>query len=268
MDENQLVQIYVSKGWDPAAALADIRAGNWRNKEWITGGGSMGGPSISPFTFDEKAAEQKALAELAPYYEQILKFYGGDVALAKQRIDQDYESGLRIQTTKSDWAKEDIDVVAQERKRRLGLAMKDLDQQMNARGLVDSGIRTAEQGQLQEGERYAQTQDTRSKEEIAREMSQYKEKADVDYRREMERLGYVKPTVQTTTGQFAPNTAGQNAPLPQATVSNFTAEPIQKQVDIEEQKRRDLAQKVANERAKQYEKWAADAQRLASMSQY
>lgn len=268
MDENQLVQIYVSKGWDPNSALADIRAGGWKNKEWITGGGSMGGTAIPAFNFDEKAAEQKAMAELAPYYEQVLKMYGGDVALAKQRIDQDYERGLRIQTSNADWAKDDIDIASQERKRKLNLAVKDLDQQLNARGIYDSGIKTQEQGNLQAGEAYQAGQDTRNKEEIARELSQFSEGKNIEYQREMERLGYAKPVAQTVSGQFAPNTAGQTSPIAQANVSNFTAEPIQKQVEMEEQKRRDMATKVQNERSKAYEKWASDAQRLASMSQY
>ena len=161
------------QGWNDAAANADFNATGGSGK--YTGGGSMGGPSIPAFNVDEKAAEQKAMAELAPYYEQVLKMYGGDVALAKQRIDQDYERGLRIQTSNADWAKDDIDIASQERKRKLNLAVKDLDQQLNARGIYDSGIKTQEQGNLQAGEAYQAGQDTRNKEEIARELSQFSE---------------------------------------------------------------------------------------------
>lgn len=61
------------------------------------GGGSGGGngPNIPGFDFNWNQAEKDAMAELEPYYRKKLEEAGGDVNLAKQRIEEDYQQGLR-----------------------------------------------------------------------------------------------------------------------------------------------------------------------------
>ena len=60
------------------------------------GSGSQAGPS---FNFDYAKAGQDALTQLTPYYQQKLDLANGDVALAKQYIEADYQRGLRTTTS-------------------------------------------------------------------------------------------------------------------------------------------------------------------------
>lgn len=61
-------------------------------------GGGSGGGNIPAFNFSWDQAEKEALEKLAPYYKQKLDESNGDVELAKQRIEEDYQRGLRQRT--------------------------------------------------------------------------------------------------------------------------------------------------------------------------
>lgn len=60
--------------------------------------GAGGTPNIPSFNFDWAAAEKTAFEKLRPYYEQKLKEAGGDVELAKKRIEEDYTTGNRYRS--------------------------------------------------------------------------------------------------------------------------------------------------------------------------
>lgn len=265
-----MVQAYVDHGWDAASARADINAGGWQNKEWLMEGGSTGvnippAPDYSPGSTAYKAAEARAIAELAPYYEKLLQMYGGDIALAKQRLDQDYERGLRIKTSNTEWESEGYDIQKAERARRFQLALGDLDQQLNQRGVFTSGIRETERAKATAEEAYQVGQIDRQQEALQRGLEQYREGAAADYRKEAENLGYAKPVATTVTGEFAPSQVGITSPGPSYSVTNFAPQTAQKELALAEQKKKDIATKIANERAQAYEQWNADAQRLSAM---
>lgn len=61
-------------------------------------------PELQVDSFEEY--EERALEELRPYYERILEEEGGDVERAKQRIEQDYQRGMRISREDLSVAKE------------------------------------------------------------------------------------------------------------------------------------------------------------------
>jgi len=253
-------------GWGVEEANADFQATNGSGKQ--TSGGSTSGAYIPPFNWTEeqqKAAEAKAIRELEPYYTKLLQMYGGDVALAKQRMDQDYERGLRVQTENIEWAKETNDISLAERQRKFQLALKDMDQQLNQRGVFTSGIRTQDTARATAEEQYQQNQILRENEALDTGLKQYTEGANVDYQREAERLGYAKPTTQAVAGQYAPSQTGITSPGAAYNVSNFTAEPAQKELAIEEQKRQAMYEKALNTRNQAYQQWASDATRLAQM---
>ena len=104
MNEDQMVAAYKAHGWnDEASIRGDIRAGGWKNKEWLTGGGgTSGGGSAGggPFDFNWEEQYKAAFERLKPYYEQVLKRAGGDLDLAKRIIQSDYDMGMR--ETKTD----------------------------------------------------------------------------------------------------------------------------------------------------------------------
>jgi hypothetical protein len=56
-------------------------------------------PPLQTKTWEEY--EKQALEELRPYYERILREEGGDVEKAKQRLEEDYQRGIRIK--REDW---------------------------------------------------------------------------------------------------------------------------------------------------------------------
>lgn len=80
--------------------------GNWDDNYWaqvvepqlksMYGAGGGTGVNVPAFQFDYGKAEAEALAELEPYYRQILEQENGDVARAKKRIDEDYARGVRF----------------------------------------------------------------------------------------------------------------------------------------------------------------------------
>jgi len=106
-------------------------------------GGSSGGgqgPSIPGFTFDWDQAENDALKELTPYYQKKLAEANGDVELAKKRIEEDYQQGLRYNkedaatqtTADTQTAKEETDATMDS---------------LNQRGILFGQIQDPEQSQ-------------------------------------------------------------------------------------------------------------------------
>lgn len=108
----------------------------------VGGGGQMAGggaspdfsgvtsaPSIPGFSFDWGAAEKEALEKLTPYYQEKLALAGGDVALAKRRIEEDYQTGKRYreEDLTSQITADDLQRMLETRNARAGL---------NARGVL------------------------------------------------------------------------------------------------------------------------------------
>lgn len=271
MTEDQVIQLYQQHGWNDINAIrGDIAGGNWQAKVngWMgSSGGASGGTtgvSVPAFSFDMDAANKNAMAELTPYYEKILAMYGGDVALAKQRIDQDYERGLRVKTENTQWEQQGLTQDTAERARKFKIALGDIDQQMNQRGISQSGIATTEKARATADEAFQQNQIDRQQQALTTGLKQFTEGANVDYTRAMEEKGYMKPSTTATTGIYAPSQAGVTAPGAAYNISNYAAEPVQKETSIEEAKRTAAAEKAQNAYSRAYTQWATDAQRLAA----
>lgn len=62
---------------------------------------SPGMPSIPKFDFDWEQAEIDALEKLRPYYEELIAESNGDFELAKSRLIEDYDTGVR--QNREDW---------------------------------------------------------------------------------------------------------------------------------------------------------------------
>lgn len=125
--------------------------------------------------------EDDALNELAPYYQRLLDESNGDIELAKQRLQEDYDRGVRIKTedvaTAIKQATEDTGIQQGTLADKLSLAketLKYLDTTkfplarqtllgtFNARGLFKSGIKdvgVAQQADAQALERQGQVND-------------------------------------------------------------------------------------------------------------
>lgn len=191
---NELVQSgYVGyQGWGDAEANADFNATGGSGK---MGGGSSGGTSggssnpLSGFKFDQAAAEKAAMEELRPYYEKLLTIYNGDVSLAKKRMEEDYSRGLRYKKEDTATGMGDIASTRAERDRKFKLALGDLDQEMNTRGLTTSGIKTGEVAKATTDEGYQQLQLDKQARDLAVSEKRYVEGADVDKTRFLEEKG-------------------------------------------------------------------------------
>lgn len=180
-------------GWGETEMLADFRATGGAGKGGSSSGSSAG--SIPPFNFDQAAAEKAAMEELRPYYEKLLKIYNGDIALAKKRMEEDYSRGLRYKQESTATGLGDIEATKAERDRKFKIALGDLDQEMNTRGLYTSGIRTQERTE-------ATADETRQKQLLANQArdlvtseKQYTEGADVEKQRFLEEKGLVSTGV-------------------------------------------------------------------------
>jgi len=183
------------QGWGDAEANADFNATGGSGKTGGGGGGSTSGGSsgsgnLPKFEFDQSAADKAAIEELRPYYEKLLKIYNGDIALAKKRMEQDYERGLRYKKEDTQTGLGDIEQVRAERDRKFKIAMGDLDQEMNARGLYTSGIRTTEQQESKADELFQQTQLDNQARDLAQSEKRYIEGADVEKTRFLEEKGF------------------------------------------------------------------------------
>jgi len=177
-------------GWDDASANADFNATGGSGK--MTGGGSSSGgsPSLPKFEFDQKAAEKAAMEELRPYYESLLKIYNGDVAMAKKRIEEDYSRGLRYKKEETANALGDNEAARKENDRKFQLALGDLTQEMNSRGLNNSGIKTTETQEAKADDLFKQTQYDAAARDLTLGEKKYIEGQDVEKQRFMEDKGF------------------------------------------------------------------------------
>ena len=173
--------------WGEAEANADMKA-----KGLTAGsGGSSSGASIAPFTFDQAAAEKAAMEELRPYYEKLLQIYDGDVALAKKRMEADYERGLRYKKEETANATGDINDTKAENERKFKIALGDLDQEMNTRGLTSSGIKATEKQEAAADQAYTQEQLNNQARDLALSEKKYIEEQDVTKQQFLEDEGFV-----------------------------------------------------------------------------
>lgn len=81
-------------GAKPSQIQAAVQAGTAGGNTTRAVGGSSG-VTIPAFSFDWSAADKEALEKLTPYYEGLLAQAQGDIDLAKQRLEQDYQTGIR-----------------------------------------------------------------------------------------------------------------------------------------------------------------------------
>lgn len=103
------------------------------------GGGGNAGYVFgwSPEQWDQ--AENEALEKLAPYYKFLLDQTGGDVTLAKKRLEEDYERGMR-------YSEEDAKLEREQIGRDETSSMRDLRGNLNQRNVL---LGTIEDGSAQ-----------------------------------------------------------------------------------------------------------------------
>jgi hypothetical protein len=177
-------------GWPDLEANNDFNATGGAGKQGAsTATGSTANP-MAGFTFNQAAAEKAAMEELRPYYEKLLTIYNGDVNLAKKRMEEDYARGLRYKQEATATGMGDIADTKAERDRKFKLALGDLDQEMNARGLTTSGIKTGEIQKATADENYQKTLLDKQARDLATSEKQYIEGANVDKQRFLEEKGF------------------------------------------------------------------------------
>lgn len=191
------------QGWPRSQALADFyeaRGGNlgrlpepygsqFRGSTSDSGGGGGGG---APFTFDWEQAEKDALEKLKPYYEQILAETKGDVTLAKQRIEQDYQQGKRFR--EEDLATALGEVTALEPKERAETL-----ETLNRRGLfVPTGFKSTIQ---EEEETLLTDKQQRRREAIKRALARKEEVAGIETGREIADIARGYPRYERELGE-------------------------------------------------------------------
>ena len=189
-----LADALMAKGYNQTDALNAERLDDGRlAQEYLGGGSSSGSTSSNPmsgFTFDQAAAEKAAMEELRPYYEKLLTIYNGDVNLAKKRMEEDYARGLRYKAESTATGMGDIADTRAERDRKFKLALGDLDQEMNTRGLTTSGIKTGAIQQATADEAYQKSLLDKQARDLATSEKQYIEGANVDKQRFLEEKGF------------------------------------------------------------------------------
>ena len=178
------------QGWDDESANADFNATGGSGKEGGGGSGSGGSNTVSDFSFDQAAAEKAAKEQLLPYYKRLLEIYDGNVALAKKRMEADYERGLRYKKEETINAQGDITANKAESDRRFKIAMGDLTQEMNSRGLTNSGIKATEEQNAEAGELFNQNQYDAKSRDLALAEKKYIEGEDVNKKRFLEEEGF------------------------------------------------------------------------------
>jgi hypothetical protein len=181
-------------GWGDAEAAANFAATNGAGKESSSGGNAPG--SMPKFEFDQAAAEKAAMEELRPYYEKLLKIYNGDVNLAKKRMEEDYSRGLRYKQSDTQTGLQDIEATKAERDRKFKIALGDLDQEMNTRGLYTSGIRTQERAEATADETRQKALLDQQARDLAESEKRYVEGADVEKQRFLEEKGFAPTGVE------------------------------------------------------------------------
>lgn len=224
LSKDQSLALYGTEaytGWGEAEAKADAAA---KGVSTPTGGYSTGTTALPKFSFDQAAAEKAAMEQLRPYYEKLLSIYNGDVGLAKKRMEEDYARGLRYKQDATQTGLGDIAATQAERDRKFKLALGDLDQEMNARGLTNSGIKTTNVANAKADEAYQQQLLKNQARDLTTAEKQYVEGANVDRTRFLEDKG-----LQPVTG-----------------VPGFMSETDKKKFDLAQQFEKDTGTKVEN----------------------
>jgi len=95
---------------------------------------------VSNINYDQ--FQQQAMEELRPYYERLLKESNYDIDLAKQRLEEDYQTGRRY--AKEDSTKELDTLLGQ----TAPMETRNTLDNLNQRGLLDSVIPNQKQDQM------------------------------------------------------------------------------------------------------------------------
>lgn len=224
-------------GWGETEMKADMTS-----KGLTAGNGSSSSSSGLPaFSFDQNAAEQEAIDELTPYYTKLLEMYNGDVSLAKKRMEQDYERGLRYNKQETTNATTDVNAAKAESARKFKIALGDLDQEMNGRGLFNSGIRTKERANTTDTQNYDQSVLDAKARDLALSSKKYEEEQGVTLDRWLEDYGF------KDTG-----------------VEGFTDKVTQKKIDLTEQKMKEAADMANEKRNQAYQNYVAGTSAVAT----
>ncbi len=178
------------------AYAVNPRSGVWDDNYWaleVEPRLKAQGINIPAFNFDYDQAEKEARAKLEPYYKQKLDEANGDVARAKQLIEQDYERGLR--TAREDTAvalntdtqnvKEENLTLGDSLNKR-GVMFSEAPAGDPAGGMVRSGLAGTEFGAL------GTKQDAR-RQAIERALSRQEEVAGVERKRGIEEQDIQQP---------------------------------------------------------------------------
>lgn len=153
--ELQAAGFYGYQGWpDPEAGL-DYQAtggsgkGTLTNPSALGGGGAVGatgGQVAGSFGFNWEQAEKDALEKLRPYYEEVLAEANYDINLATQRLQDDYDRGVRYNA-------EDLAVAQEGWNMMEPRERNELLTSLNRRGVLQSTIRGEEEQFLTDTQR-------------------------------------------------------------------------------------------------------------------
>lgn len=138
VDHNQWKQAMAAKGYQ----VANTSTGSAQN------GGGAGGQPV--FNFDWTQADQDALDKLAPYYSHLLDIHNGDVNLAKNRLEEDYQSGLRqateTQQRENTYGQQDYQTQMQQEDIQNEQDLRDTRGKLNNQGVLVGQISPDQQG--------------------------------------------------------------------------------------------------------------------------
>jgi len=255
------------QGWPDAEANANFQATGGVGKE---GGGSSSGGSqgstgfaYPALDFDWNAKKNEILTQLTPYYESLLKMYNGDIALAKQHMDKDYERGLRVQSEKTAQGLEENAADVAERKRKFDIALKDMGETMNSRGIYGSGIQNKENKQMSADEQYQQGLLKNSADALNKGLEYYKEEVGSARDKQLEKWG-MKPVsdANNPTGEFAPSNEGLNTTG--FTLNNFVSGPAQEAARLAKLKEQEAITQTDNAYNRAFTNWQTQINQLNS----
>ena len=175
----------------PISAPDDAGSAEYIYANQLFSGGTPGSSSSSSagpqgtFTGAERIqAEKDALEKLKPYYEEVLAEARGDVARAKQIIEEDYTLGRR-------YREEDLTTQTRGAQMEEPRETEALLSGFNRRGLLYSTPRTQEEGELGERQR-------RRREAITRAISRQEETSGIQRRRDTQELDIGLPRYERT----------------------------------------------------------------------
>lgn len=192
----QLADVLMSKGYGETDALNAERLDDGRLAQEYLGGSSSGGSTTGgQFNFNQAEVEKQAKEQLRPYYERLLKIYDGNIALAKKRIEEDYARGLRYNSEETANALGDNQQAKEESARKFKLALGDLDQEMNSRGMTNSGIKATNVQNANADQAFKENQYANTARDLTLAEKKANEELDVKRKRFMEENGFADPGV-------------------------------------------------------------------------